>query len=196
MRLANAELLPFDFSNFANTVGRYADELKKLLSGMQEQTRERNKQIEEGVFRATMDPRQPEKLPATEGVPPFLNFAPLENGLDALNRAAERYDKALGRARGAQAGASMRDVNALLISSERKLTHSDGLPGRAWFQHMIYAPGFYTGYGVKTIPGVREAIEQKNWKLAEEQIARAGKILEGEAALIDNAAKELDKSLR
>ena len=200
MRLADAELLPFEFSNFANTVGRYGEELKKLLSGMQEQTRERNKQIEEGVFRATMDPREPEKLPAAEAVPPFLNFAPLENGLDALNRAAERYDKSLAQARGnggaAMARASLRDVNAMLIASERKLTDSGGLPGRDWFQHMIYAPGFYTGYGVKTIPGVREAIEQKDWKLAEAQIVRVGKILEGEAALIDNAAKELEKALR
>ncbi|HEV8383530.1 MAG TPA: M28 family metallopeptidase, partial [Candidatus Acidoferrales bacterium] len=196
MRLANAELLPFEFSNFANTVGRYADELKKLLSGMQEQTRERNRQIEDGVFKATINPKEPEKLPAPEDVPPHLNFAPLDNGLDALNRAADRYDKALGKARGAAADASLRDVNALLISSERKLTHADGLPGRSWFRHLIYAPGFYTGYGVKTIPGVREAIEQKQWKLAEEQIVRAGKILTDEAALIERAAGELEKTGR
>jgi N-acetylated-alpha-linked acidic dipeptidase len=129
-------------------------------------------------------------------VPPHLNFAPLDNGLDALNRAADRYDKALGKARGAAADASLRDVNALLISSERKLTHADGLPGRSWFRHLIYAPGFYTGYGVKTIPGVREAIEQKQWKLAEEQIVRAGKILTDEAALIERAAGELEKTGR
>ncbi|MBI1740441.1 MAG: folate hydrolase, partial [Candidatus Koribacter versatilis] len=191
MRLASAELLPFDFSNFANTVGRYADELKRLHSGMQEQIRERNRQVEEGVFKATMDPKEPETLPATEAVPPYINFAPLENGMDALNRAAERYDKALGKARGALGSGSLRDVNAMLIESERKMTHADGLPGRAWFQHMIYAPGFYTGYGVKTIPGVREAIEQKQWKLADEQIARIGKILTDEAALIEKAAKGL-----
>ncbi len=200
MRLANAELLPFDFSNFANTVGRYADELKRLLSGMQEQTRERNRQVEEGVFKATMDPKEPEKLLGTEEVPPYLNFAPLDNGLDALNRAAERYDKALAKLRSGSAGAlaqaSLKNVNVLLIATERKLTHADGLPGRSWFHHMIYAPGFYTGYGVKTIPGVREAIEQKQWKLADEQIARIGKILEGEAALIENAAGELEKSAR
>ncbi|MCL5287145.1 MAG: M28 family peptidase [Acidobacteria bacterium] len=195
MRLANAELLPFDFSNFANTVGRYAEELKRLHNGQREQIIERNRQVEEGVFRATMDPKEPETLPAAEAVPPYINFAPLENGLDALSRAAERYDKALSKARAAMAGASLRDVNALLISSERKLTHADGLPGRAWFQHMIYAPGFYTGYGVKTIPGVREAIEQKQWKLADEQIARVGKILTDEAALIEKAATELAKAL-
>ncbi len=200
MRLANADLLPFDFSNFANTVGRYAEELKRMHSGMQEQIRERNRQVEEGVFRATMDPKEPEVLPRAEEVPPFLNFAPLDNGMDALTRASERYEKSLGLARAnggaALASASLKNVNALLIASERKMTHADGLPGRAWFQHMIYAPGFYTGYGVKTIPAVREAIEQKQWKLADEQIARVGKVLTDEAALIENAAKELEKSIR
>jgi N-acetylated-alpha-linked acidic dipeptidase len=200
MRLANADLLPFDFSGLANTVSQYGDELKRLLSGMQERTREQNREIEEGVFRATMDPKEPEALPQAEAVPPFLNFAPLDNALDRLTGSAERYDKALGKARegggAALARASLRDLNALLIESERKLTDADGLPGRPWFRHMIYAPGFYTGYGVKTIPGVREAIEQKKWKEADEQIVRVAKILEGEAALIENATKELEKTLR
>jgi len=200
MRLANADLLPYDFSNFAGTVARYADELKKLHSGQREQICERNRQIEEGVFKATMDPKEPEVLPQAEPVPPFLNFAPLDNALDALNRAAERYDKALGKARenggAALARASVREVNALLIQSERRLTSAEGLPGRPWFRHMIYAPGFYTGYGVKTMPGVREAIEQKKWKEAEVEILRVGKVLEEETALIENAAKELEKALR
>jgi N-acetylated-alpha-linked acidic dipeptidase len=80
-----------------------------------------------------------------------------------------------------------------LLQSERKLTSSEGLPGRPWFEHLIYAPGQYTGYGVKTIPGVREAIEQKKWKEADEQIARAAAALQGEAALIDAAAGMLEK---
>ena len=95
-----------------------------------------------------------------------------------------------GRNRGA---ANFRAVNAKLIESERKLTDSAGLPGRPWFRHMIYAPGFYTGYGVKTIPGVREAIEQKRWQEADEQIVRVGKILTAEADLLDEAARSLGK---
>jgi N-acetylated-alpha-linked acidic dipeptidase len=83
-------------------------------------------------------------------------------------------------------------VNQKLILVERGLTLPDGLPGRPWFQHQIYAPGFYTGYGVKTLPGVREAIEQKNWKQADEQIVRVGKVLEKEASLIDEAAAGLE----
>jgi N-acetylated-alpha-linked acidic dipeptidase len=84
-------------------------------------------------------------------------------------------------------------ANRSLAQVERSLTLPDGLPGRPWFKHQIYAPGMYTGYGVKTIPGVREAIEQKNWKQADEQILRAGKVLENEAAAIEAVAAELEK---
>ena len=89
--------------------------------------------------------------------------------------------------------ASLQAVNAKLLQSERKLASQEGLPGRPWFKHMIYAPGQYTGYGVKTIPGVREAIEQKKWKEADDQMQRAGAVLQDEATLIDSAAQELEK---
>ena len=87
---------------------------------------------------------------------------------------------------------SFESVNRKLIECERKLTSNEGLPGRSWFKHQIYAPGFYTGYGVKTIPAVREAIEQKQWKLSEEQISKVASVLEGESAVINAAAKELE----
>ena len=123
-------------------------------------------------------------------MPPHLNFAPLENGIDALTRSAQRYDAARADKRSAS---NVQAVNAKLIESERRLTDSAGLPGRPWFRHMIYAPGFYTGYGVKTIPGVREAIEQKRWQEADEQIQRAGAILTREADLLDEATAALGK---
>ena len=130
-------------------------------------------------------------------VPPHLNFAPLLNASEALTRTAEHYQKALDKVTengGLRIGnSSLHDLNAKLILSERRLTSPDGLPGRPWFQHLIYAPGFYTGYGVKTIPGVREAIEQKKWKEADEQMVRVGAVLQDEAALIESAAAELEK---
>ena len=86
----------------------------------------------------------------------------------------------------------MEAINTKLLQTERKLTSEDGLPGRPWFKHMIYAPGYYTGYGVKTIPGVREAMEQKKWKEADEQIARVAQILQDEATLINSIATELE----
>ena len=200
MRLADAELLPFDFTNFADTVHKYADELKKLLKSKQDEIRERNRQIEEGVFTATADPKKVSVPPPVEEVPPYLNFAPLDNALEALTRSAAHYQKACAKAQenggAALARASLRAVDAKLIESERQLTSPEGLPGHPWFKHQIYAPGAYTGYGVKTIPGVREAIEQKKWKEADEQMARVGRRLEAEAALIDSATEELEKALR
>ena len=192
MRLASAELLPFDFTNFSETVKKYLEELQKLAKSKQDDIRERNKQIEEGVFAATADPKEKSVAPPTEELPPYLNFAPLQNAVDELARSADRYDKAASIAK-EKKSSSYKSVNTQLIQSERKLTHADGLPGRPWFKHQIYAPGFYTGYGVKTIPAVREAIEQKQWKLAEEQIAKVASVIEGEAALIDNASAELEK---
>jgi N-acetylated-alpha-linked acidic dipeptidase len=199
MRLADAELLPFDFTNFADTLSKYVQDLKKLLKTRQDEIRERNRQIEEGVFTATADPKKTSVPPPREEVPPYLNFAPLDNALEALTRSAGHYQKACAKAQekggGALARASLGGVNAKLIESERKLTSSEGLPNRPWFKHQIYAPGAYTGYGVKTIPGVREAIEQKQWQEAEAQIVRVGNILSAEAALIDSAAAELEKLL-
>ena len=83
-----------------------------------------------------------------------------------------------------------------LIAVERALTLNDGLPGRPWFKHQIYAPGFYTGYGVKTLPAVRESIEQKQWKQADEQIVRVGKVLENAGEAIEGATAELTRAVR
>lgn len=197
MRLAGAEILPFEFVNLADTLRRYADEVQRLLRSRQDEVRERNRQIEEGVFTATADVRKPFVPPTPEPVPPFLNFAPLQNAVETLTRAAERYRLAGTRFWENRAEvrdpAALRALNAKLLQSERKLTHPDGLPGRPWFKHQVYAPGFYTGYGVKTLPGVREAIEQKQWLQAEAEIVRVSRVLEGEAALIASAAEELER---
>jgi N-acetylated-alpha-linked acidic dipeptidase len=197
MRLADADVLPYDFTGFADTIHKYSDELQKLLKQKQDEITERNKELQEGDLVVNADPKKRYVPPAFEDVPPHLNFAPLLNASDALTRSAEHYQKALEAATkngGLTLGqASIQSLNAKLIQSERKLTSADGLPGRPWFKHMIYAPGFYTGYGVKTIPGVREAIEQKKWKEAEQQIAIVGTILQDESMLIDSASAELER---
>ncbi len=130
-------------------------------------------------------------------VPPHLNFAPLDNAVDALKRSAKRYQEALAAARsdGARpSAAGLKRLNELLIRSERRLTSADGLPGRRWYRHLIYAPGEYSGYGAKTLPGVREAIELKRYDRADAEIVRAAKVLEAEAALVDEAAGMLKTS--
>ena len=195
MRLADAELLPFEFGNFADTVQTYIKELKALSQKTQDDIRERNLEIEEGIFKAADDPRRPLVAPAAETLPPHLNFAPLENAAEELTRSAAQYRRALEQA-GANGGAglasvSLAEVNHLLIESERKLTTAEGLPGRPWFKHQLYAPGFYTGYAVKTVPVVRESIEQKQWKQADEGIVVVARVLRDEAALISSAASKL-----
>ncbi len=192
IRLGDAELLPYSFTNFSETVRKYLDELQKLAKSKQDDIRERNKEIEEGVFAATADPKEKSVPPPMEDLPPYLNFAPLQNAVDSLLRSAERYDRIATGIKGKKS-VSFQTVNVKLIESERKLTTTEGLPGRPWFRHQIYAPGFYTGYGVKTIPAVREAIEQKQWKLAEEQIVKVAQVIESEASLIDSASVELEK---
>jgi len=200
MRLADAELLPYDFDDFTDTIRRYIEEISRLALEKREQTVERNRQIDEGLFAATEDPREKTVPPPREAVPPFLNFAPLENGLAALEGATGLYDQALARAAenggAALAGAALRDANARLIAVERALTLDDGLPNRPWFKNQIYAPGLYTGYGVKTLPAVREAIEQKQWKLADQQIVRVGKVLENAGEAIQGATAELTRAAK
>jgi N-acetylated-alpha-linked acidic dipeptidase len=199
LRLADAELLPYDFTALSDTIHRYTDQLKKLLKDKQDEVREQNQEIEEGTFTATSDPKETFVPPTKEEVPPYLNFAPLENAADTLTRSAARYQKALEKAQAngaaALASASLHQVNLTLIESERKLTSPEGLPGRPWFKHEIYAPGFYTGYGVKTLPAAREAIEQKKWKEANEALVEIGGILDAESALITSVAEQLEKAL-
>jgi len=195
MRLADADLLPFEFGNFADTAQIYLKELKALSTKAQDDIRERNREIEEGVFKATNDPKKPLIPPAVENVPLYLNFAPLENAVDVLTRSAAEYRKALEQTSAdggaALAAASIAEVNKMLMDSERKLTNTAGLLNRPWFKHQLYAPGFYTGYAVKTVPAVREAIELKQWKQADEAIVVVAHVLQDEAALISSAAAKL-----
>ena len=187
MRLAEANVLPFQFTNLADTIQVYDRELKKLAEDKRMEIEERNKEIDEGLFFAVDDPKHKLAVPPREELPPHLNFAPLDNAVDALVLSAAAYEKALAAA-GDHASLA---ANANLIQSERLLTDSAGLPNREWFRHMIYAPGFYTGYGVKTLPAIREAIDQKHWKDADEQIVRVAKVLDGETTLLNATAKQL-----
>ena len=198
MRLADAEVLPFDFVNFADTVAMYTKNLEKLLTDKQEEIRERNQELDEGMFKATFDPRRPTVSPVREDVPPHLNFAPMQNAVDSLTRSAKHYQQALAQKQSSlgedAVAAKLGALNQELIESERRLTNADGLPRRPWYKHLLYAPGVYTGYGVKTVPGVREGIEQKRYGEADAEIVRVSKALEDESALIESAARELEKA--
>ncbi len=199
MRMANADLLPFDFTDFADTVKNYLNDVEKLVKSERDATRERNREIEEGVFSATSDPKKPLLPPPVREVPSYLDFAPLENAADALSTSADRYAKALAKAQANGMDlppSTIADVNQLLMQTGPALTDPDGLPGRVWFKNQIYAPGAYTGYQSKPLPGVLEAMDRKNWKEAESQIPRAAAALERETKLIDDATAKLESSFR
>lgn len=195
MRLASADLLPFEFGDFADDVQMYVKEVKKFAAQQQEEVRERNREIEEGAYTATADPKQKSVPPPNEEMPPHINFAPLDNAVEKLNRSAEEYRKALEAASvngsAVLAKASLRDLNEMLMQSEHKLTTPEGLPGRFWYKHELYAPGAYTGYAAKAIPAVREGLEQKKWRQAEDAAARVAHVLENEAGLVSEAAAKL-----
>jgi len=194
VRLAETDLLPFEFTNVADTVRVYLKDLQALLKARQDDVRDRNLRIEEGVYAAIDDPRRPLVAPKPETVPPALNFAPLENAATALAEAAERYSKAVESARASLAARPevVKRVNARLIQSERQLTDAAGLKNRQWFRHLLYAPGFYTGYAVKTVPGVRESIEQKWYSESDGEIARAAAAIDRLTALVTAAARDLE----
>ncbi len=196
LRLADAQVLPFDFTDFADTVGMYTKELQKLLADKQDEIRERNQEIEEGMFKATFDPRRPTVAPEKAEVPPYLNFAPMQNALDSLTRTSKHYQQSLSAVQpnldNENFVAQLRVLNRELMETERRLTNPDGLPRRPWYKHLLYAPGVYSGYGVKTVPGVREGIEQKRYAEAEQEIVRVSKALEDDSSQIESAARQLD----
>lgn len=178
LRLANADVLPFEFGQWFETVNTYNDELISLLETSRKEVEEHNKLVEKNAYELAADPREPFVKPSIREKVPYLDFSPLQNSLARLKESTEKY-AAMNKQ---SLPVSIRQqLNALLIKAEEMMTLEQGLPRRGWYKHQLYAPGFYTGYGVKTLPGVREAIEQKNWKEAQEQIG----ILAGVLSKVD-----------
>lgn len=187
LRLANADRLPFEFSPSAETIGGYVNEISRQIDIMRAETIDNNRYVSNGVFAAARDPRAGIALPQRLEDVPQIDLSPLDDAVKELKDKAADFDKA---AAGKQLSTEkLARVNAILLQAERSLTLETGLPGRDWFKHQIYAPGLYTGYGVKTIPGVREAIEQRNWTQAREQIQIAARIIRNYSAEIERAAK-------
>ena len=151
---------------------------------------EKNRRINDKTYEAVYDPSKTFVVPKTEPAAPFLNFAPLQNVLARLQESTRNYDAAV-RDASATARLQSRDVQQSLDNAlrgvELAMITERGLPRRPWFKHEIYAPGFYTGYGVKTLPGIREAIEQHSWNEATEEIGIVAATLEKTAAQMDRA---------
>ena len=187
MRLANADALPIDFNTFYKTVNDYASDVKTLLDNTRSETETENKMIKEKLFDYAKDPTKQYKSPIAKDIVPFLNFSPLDNALAALKVSADDFQKQFSKAPQLPADKQQK-LNTILYKAERSLLQEKGLPRRAWYRHQIYAPGYYTGYGVKTLPGIREGIEERHWKEAQDHIDIVAKTIQSYTNEINKAA--------
>ena len=192
IRLADADILPFQYANLVDTLRTYEEELQVLVKKKREEIAERNREIADGVFAAINDPRRPRVAPKVEPVPPAIELTPISRAIETLARRAVALDEARAAASKKSASpAALAAIDVKIAQSEQQLLDAAGLVHREWFKHLLYAPGFYTGYGVKTMPGVREAIEQAQYQSLPAEIARVAKALEREAAWLDVLTRDL-----
>lgn len=187
LRLANAPVLPFDFVSFEDNVAMYVAELEELADKMREDTAKINALIEDGSYKIALDSTKSLGPPVQREEVPHFNFAPLKNALSRLKKAANLVSEMPGV--GELSNTQLAELNRGLYTSERRLTRQEGLAGRSWYKHHIYAPGFYTGYGVKTIPGVREAIEIRQFDQVPEQISIAAGVLDALSEQLEDLAE-------
>lgn len=168
LRLANAEVLPFRFSHLYDAINSYTQQVVDLINDMREATTIEQKINAEGLYRLATDTAKHIAPDPARSAVPFINFSPLQNALAAFRITTDSLDAML------KASAPKKDataaINKLLYTAEQQLLLPEGLPRRPWYKHSIYAPGFYTGYGVKTLPKIREAVEQRNWTEAQEGV--------------------------
>ncbi|MCA1584364.1 MAG: M28 family peptidase [Acidobacteria bacterium] len=170
LRMSESTVLPFRFSDMSDTLARYVAEIQKLHAGK-------------------------------SGAPP-LDLGPLTDAVRLLARTAQGYERAFGAVPGASAAGMLTRtealgvVNQLVYSSERRLGNEKGLPRREWFRHQVYAPGFYTGYGVKTLPQIREGIEEGQWDDAREGVAQVTAAIRGLSEQIERATAALGRATR
>jgi N-acetylated-alpha-linked acidic dipeptidase len=186
LRMADADVLPFDFRNLYTTLDGYRKELVELANNMRETTALQNQLLKTNVYRLSADPTKHLDAPIAKSEVPAIDFLALNTSLQALKASA---DKLADKIAAAPASATDHKVlNETVYKAEQQLLSPNGLPRRPWYKHTIYAPGFYTGYGVKTMPGIREAIEQRNWDEAREQIAAVATSINALAQYLDKAA--------
>ena len=184
IRAADAPRVPARYNDFATTVSHYLTEIKKLAADQREKDRTLAELRREGDFRLASSPTDPTVAPVDRGITPVFDMLPLEDAVDHLKRSAFAADGVLGREE-SLAPATQARINAALARIDQLLLDPRGLPGRPWFENLVYAPGTLTGYGAKTLPGVREAIEQRRFDDARTYIVRTAKVLDDYANRLD-----------
>ena len=197
LRTANADVLPMRFEDFAATVARYGAELHELVAKMREATERKNALVKSRAYELAADPTEKYVPPQADTQVPEVNLAALDNAIKRLKKSAAGYDQALAKSMGAAGtmpASRQAELNGLLRGMEQSLLSPQGLPGRAWYRHMIYAPGLMTGYGVKTLPGIREAIEARRWLEAEAYSSVVSGVLGDYCERLDRATGLLERT--
>jgi N-acetylated-alpha-linked acidic dipeptidase len=187
MRAADAPRVPAHYSDFAHSVSTYLDQVMKLAADQRDKDRALAELRREHDFKLAAAPYDPTIAPADQGITPVFDMLPLQNAVDHLKRAASAADDMLG-GEDKLPPATQARINASLQNIDQLLLDPQGLPGRPWFKNLIYAPGTLTGYGAKTLPGVREAIEQRRWDDARAYVTRTAAVIEAYATRLDQAA--------
>jgi N-acetylated-alpha-linked acidic dipeptidase len=196
MRMADADVLPLRFNDFGDTVSQYMGELHKLVASMREATGQQHRLLDANAFKLATDPTRPIGPPVRDSIMPKIELAPLEASIRQLEQSMRKYQAALAKSAAVDfkmPAARQARLNDLIGRMEQSLTDAAGLPGREWFKHMIYAPGMLTGYGVKTLPGVREALESRRWDEANEYAVVTAKVVDRYRAQIDKVTALLDQ---
>jgi N-acetylated-alpha-linked acidic dipeptidase len=193
LRMANAGVLPLQFGALADTLNGYAQELHKLADDKRKSADELSKLLEQKAFSLATDPTKVVLPPAREPEVPYLDFSSLDNAIARLKKTAKAYDDAYVGNAAALTDAQRKELNSLLRGLEQTFTTAQGLPRRDWYKHLIYAPGLLTGYGVKTVPGVREAIDDNQWAEANQYTAITAKAIESYATRLDQATAVLKR---
>ena len=196
LRVADADVLPLQFTGFAATISEYDEELQHLTEDKRKSSEELGKLLDQNVFTLAADPTRAVLAPEREPAVPYLNFAPLDNVVLRLQASAKAYDASYAKLEAGEVkltAAQTKELNGLLQGMEQSLTTARGLPNREWYKHLIYAPGMLTGYGVKTVPGVRESIESDQWDVANEYIGITAAALNAYCTRLDRATKLLSQ---
>ena len=191
LRVADADVLPLQFAGFAQAVAGYVSELHELTDQKRKSAEELGKLLDQHAFTLAADPKRPVSAPERDPEVPYLDLAPLDNAAARLEKSAQAYDRLYAKLEVGSSKlspAQSQQLDELLRGMEGTLLYARGLPGRDWYKHMIYAPGLYTGYGVKTLPGVREAIEQNHWDEANQYAVLTAAALSAYCDRLDQAA--------
>ena len=194
LRSTDANVLPLRFSDFSSTLNRYVGELHALVDSTRKDTEQQHQLLDQHAFTLNADPTRVVAPPVRDSDVPAIDLTPLDQATGKLDASVKAYHTAyatLAANNFTLPAAQQRQVNALIGHMEHALTDSAGLPTRPWFKHMIYAPGMLTGYGVKTIPGVREAIEGRRWNEADHYAVVTAEVIDRYRAQLDTLTKLL-----